>query len=150
MWSGALRQVGGLCRPSLARVRSFACQSLASQISITARARPPTHMSQARVEFWNSGRLPVQVHGDKLGPLWLSFPYNDYMKMARKPHIQRKLLRVDIQASLEFVSFFNLLLLILECLVGIRQLRWLFLCNFALFFFFVLLNIVLFRMNLFF
>eukprot|EP00966_Prymnesium_polylepis_P168042 3885225-Prymnesium_polylepis.1 len=107
MWSSGLRRACGAARlrqlptlrqfPTLVHARSYACQKLEEQISIKGRLRPVTAMEDARRTFWRSGWLPAQVHGDKLGPVYLSVPFNEYMSMARKPHIQRKLLRINVE-----------------------------------------------------
>lgn len=77
--------------------RGYLCQKPEDRLTITAQPRPFVPMERARKEFWGSGRLPVQIHGDKLGPLFLSVPYEEYMRMARQPHIQRKLLELQLE-----------------------------------------------------
>ncbi|KAL1521056.1 hypothetical protein AB1Y20_022611 [Prymnesium parvum] len=101
MWRGApLRwPFPPLAALQLPPRRGYKCQNIAEQISITARPRPPTPRKMAQQEFWRSGRLPANVHGDKLGPLWITVPFDAYMKLARKPHIQRKLLRLDMETE---------------------------------------------------
>lgn len=93
---GALRG-GGVRLLAGGGGRSYSCQKLSEQISIRARVRPVLPMERAREDFWGSGRLPAQVHGDKRGPLWVSVGHSAYMKLARKPHIQRKLLRLEME-----------------------------------------------------
>lgn len=78
-------------------IRSYACQKLEKQLSLRARPRPLAMMEHARLKFWNSGRMPVHVHGDKLGPVFLSVPFKQFMKMANQPHIQRMLMRLDLE-----------------------------------------------------
>ena len=84
--------------PTLAHARAYSCQKLSEQPTFTARVIDPIHREDARRIFWKSGWLPATLHGTpKEKIVHLTLPAKEYMQIARKPHIQRKLTRIDFE-----------------------------------------------------